>query len=72
MKNSLQQNFTFFVILVTSTVSFFSNINLVEWKFYVVCCDTELHHIVSKVVSQCIGIVSESTKLHVCTELLPL
>jgi len=46
MKNSLQRNFTFYVIPVTSTVSSFSDINLVEWKFYVVCCITELHHVV--------------------------
>jgi hypothetical protein len=74
MKNSLQHNFTFFVIPVTSSVSSFSDINLVEWKFYVVCCVTELHHIVQNVVSQCIrlGLVSESAKLHVCTEVLPL
>jgi hypothetical protein len=60
-------------MLVASTISFFfSDINLVEWKFYVVCCVTELHHIVSNVVFQCIGIMSESAKLYVCTELLPL
>jgi len=46
MKNSLQQNFTFFVILVTSTVSSFSDINLVEWKFYVARCVAELRHLV--------------------------
>jgi hypothetical protein len=46
MKNSIQQNFTLFVVLVSSTFSPFSDIFLVEWKSYVVYYVTELHHIV--------------------------